>query len=100
MITPVPYDPVVQIALEQYLAERPPLTAGTIAEARRFNLANQPAVDLRDGAVEASEHVAPGPPGAPDILLTVYRPAGHRGPGPAFTTSTAGGWSSVTAKAA
>ena len=60
MTTPVPYDPVVQTALEQYLADRPPLTAATIAEARQFNLANQPAVDLREGAVEASEHVAPG----------------------------------------
>jgi hypothetical protein len=29
--TPVPYDPVVQIALEQYLADRPPLTLATIA---------------------------------------------------------------------
>jgi len=89
--TPVPYDPVVQTALEQYLADRPPLTAATIAEARQFNLANQPAVDLREGAVEASEHVAPGPPGAPDVPLTVYRPAGHRGPGPGLYYVHGGG---------
>jgi acetyl esterase/lipase len=88
---PVPYDPVVQIALEQYLADRPPLTAETIGEARRFNLANQPAVDLRGGAVEASEHVAPGPPGAPDVFLTVYRPTGHREPGPGLYYVHGGG---------
>ena len=39
MTTPVPYDPVVQVALDQYLAARPPLTAATIAEVREFNLA-------------------------------------------------------------
>ncbi len=82
MTNPVPYDPVVQMTLEQYLAGRPKLTAATIAEARQFNLATQPAVDLHDGAVEASEHVAPGPPGAPDVSHSLYRPAGHRGPAP------------------
>jgi acetyl esterase/lipase len=82
---------VVQVALEEYLDARPPLTAGTILEARQFNLATQPAVDLREGAVEASEHTAPGPAGAPDIALTVYRPAGQRTPGPGLYYVHGGG---------
>ncbi len=81
----------IQIALGAVPAGRPSLTAATIAEAREFNLANQPAVDLRDGAVEVTEHVAPGPPGAPDIPLTVYRPADHRAPGPGLYYVHGGG---------
>lgn len=60
--------------------DAPPLTRATIPEARaRFEAMVPPVADLLAGLpVEAEEHFAPGPVGAPPIAVTVLLPQGHR----------------------
>lgn len=60
--------------------EAPPLTRATIPEARAlFESRTPPVADLLAGLpVEAEEHLAPGPAGAPPVAVTLLMPQGHR----------------------
>lgn len=60
--------------------DAPPLTRATIPEARaRFEAMVPPVSELLAGLpVEAEEHLAPGPDGAPPVAVTLLMPQGHR----------------------
>ncbi|WP_448955554.1 alpha/beta hydrolase [Labrys neptuniae] len=82
-IKAVPVDPELEAALAATIggpdASLPPLTAETIVEVRAaLNEAWRGVADLAaDLPIEVSEHVAPGPDGAPEIALTLLAPKGH-----------------------
>ena len=78
-------DPALRAAEAAMLPppDAPALTRATIPEARaRFEAMVPPVADLITGLpVEAEEHLAPGPAGAPPIPVTVLMPRGHRDTG-------------------
>ncbi|MBL3680015.1 alpha/beta hydrolase [Leucobacter chromiireducens subsp. solipictus] len=87
---PVPYDPELLpgLAFFRELVEPIPLTADTIA-ANRAHLASitqDMATQTAGRAVTWEDRVIPGPPGAPDIAVTIIRPAA---PDPAAPNPTA-----------
>lgn len=93
--TPVPYDPELQDGLAQFLAavESTPLRADTI-EANRAALAafTPPIEHVATGLPIAWEdRVVPGPPGEPDIAVTIVRPTNLRTPAPGIYEIHGGG---------
>ncbi|CAM3908483.1 alpha/beta hydrolase [Kibdelosporangium persicum] len=79
-MTPVPYDPELEPGLAAFLdlVERIPLRANTIlANRAHFATIVPPIGQIVGGrAVELDDRTVPGPPGAPDIQLTIIRPRG------------------------
>ena len=77
------------------LAEMPPfltdLTGERLPAIREERQAAQALVELSD-AVERNDHVVPGPPGAPDIVLRVHRPKGLTGQLPCLYSIHGGGY--------
>ncbi|MBL3701021.1 alpha/beta hydrolase [Leucobacter luti] len=78
---PVPYDPALLPGLEFFLdlVERIPLRADTIIANRdHFATIIQPmAAQVEGRAVTWEDRVIPGPPGAPDVAVTIVRPAAN-----------------------
>lgn len=76
--TPVPYDPELEPGLAAFLdlVEQIPLRADTIIANREHFETILPPIEtvLADRPVRMSEHRVPGPPGAPEIAVTVFRP--------------------------
>jgi acetyl esterase/lipase len=79
-------EPDIRAALAE-LGDRS-VSAGNLAEARARPVL---AVELSD-AVERTDHVVPGPPGAPDIRLRVHRPRGAAGILPGVYSIHGGGY--------
>lgn len=78
--TPVPYDPELVDGLAAFLdlVERIPLREHTILANRAHFATIIPPIQAQIGAlpVEWENRVIPGPPGAPDVAITIIRPAG------------------------
>ncbi len=94
-VPPVPYDPELEPGLAAFLdlVERIPLRADTIlANRAHFATIIPPAEQIvGDRPVELTEHTVPGPKGAPDIVLTVVRPAAGVVNAPALYSIHGGG---------
>lgn len=80
-VPPVPYDPELEDGLAQFLAavEAIPLRPDTIVATRR-HLAGlfPPLGQTLDGRpVELEHRCVPGPPGDPDVMITILRPSGR-----------------------
>ncbi|WP_103349587.1 alpha/beta hydrolase [Amycolatopsis sp. CA-128772] len=92
---PVPYDPELEPGLAAFLelVERIPLRADTILENRAHFATIVPplAQQVGDRPVDVEERTVPGPPGAPDITLTIIRPRGGVTGAPAFYAIHGGG---------
>ena len=74
---PVPFsaeiEPVMQRLRE---ANQPKMTRASIAASRIAQSGGPMASPLADDSVEALERLVPGPPGGPDIEVTILRPKG------------------------
>ncbi|EOD64496.1 alpha/beta hydrolase [Amycolatopsis vancoresmycina] len=92
---PVPYDPELEPGLAAFLdlVERIPLRADTILENRAHFATIVPSLEQQvgDRPVDVEERTVPGPPGAPDIVLTIIRPRGGVTGAPAFYAIHGGG---------
>jgi len=90
---PVPFDPELVPALEA-LPYEPPLAPDTIDHVRQTLRDTNPTLEAVITSlgvdIDAEEHLAPGPEGAPDVALTVLRPRG-RGSGAAVFNIHGGG---------
>ncbi|MGY1814660.1 alpha/beta hydrolase [Blastococcus sp. SYSU D00820] len=77
---PVPYDPELEPGLAAFLdlVEGIPLRADTILANRAHFATIVPPVEqvVGDRPVQVEHRTVPGPPGAPDVELTVVRPRG------------------------
>ncbi|ALG09782.1 alpha/beta hydrolase [Kibdelosporangium phytohabitans] len=95
MTTPVPYDPELEPGLAAFLdlVERIPLRADTILANRAHFATIIPPIGqiVGDRPVEVEDRTVPGPPGAPDIVLTIIRPRGGVTDAPAFYSIHGGG---------
>jgi acetyl esterase/lipase len=79
-VTPVPFDPEVQAVLDEIATQpQPPLTRETLprVETDAMFPANDAVIAGR--AIDWEDRVVPGPDGAPDIELTIFRPRGSAG---------------------
>ncbi len=74
-LAPVPFDPEIRAVLDAMPAQ-PPLTRETLPREGVESLF--PANDdvIGDRAVDWEDRVIPGPAGAPDLAITVFRPRG------------------------
>lgn len=92
---PVPFDPELEPGLAQFLAlvEQLPLRADTIVANREIFAATLPSMAqiVGERAVQWEDRVVPGPPGAPDITVTIVRPEGGAKPGAAGIYEIHGG---------
>lgn len=92
---PVPYDPELEPGLAAFLdlVERIPLRADTILENRAHFATLVPPLEQQvgDRPVDVEERTVPGPPGAPDVVLTIVRPRGGVAGAPAFYAIHGGG---------
>ncbi|WP_433271556.1 alpha/beta hydrolase [Actinosynnema sp. CS-041913] len=92
---PVPYDPELAPGLAAFLdlVERIPLRADTILANRAHFATIIPPVEemVGDLPVDLEDRTVPGPPGAPDIVLTIIRPRGGVSDAPAFYGIHGGG---------
>ncbi|RJO70084.1 alpha/beta hydrolase [Nocardia panacis] len=92
---PVPYDPELLPGLAEFLAlvQRIPLRADTIPENRAHFATIIPTLDevVGDRPVTVQDRVVPGPPGAPDIELTIIRPSAEITGAPALYNIHGGG---------
>lgn len=92
---PVPYDPELEPGLAAFLdlVERIPLRADTILENRAHFATVVPPLEQQvgDRPVDVEERTVPGPPGAPDVVLTIVRPRGGVAGAPAFYAIHGGG---------
>lgn len=79
-VIPVPFDPELAPVLEfMAAAPQPPLSWETLP-ATRPGLATMfpgPVEAIAGRPVDTEERVIPGPAGAPDIEVTIFRPRGH-----------------------
>lgn len=92
---PVPYDPELESGLAKFVAlvEQIPLRADTIAANREHFATITPPLTtmIGDLAIDATEHRVPGPPGAPEVALTILRPAGGTRNAPGMFSIHGGG---------
>ncbi|ROO87259.1 acetyl esterase/lipase [Actinocorallia herbida] len=90
-----PFDPELVPVIEAQRAVMPPLGADTLGALRDLiasGLPGMPETDLTaGGAVVVEELTVPGPEGAPEIALTVLRPARETGPLPGIYHVHGGG---------
>ncbi|NUT98989.1 MAG: alpha/beta hydrolase [Saccharothrix sp.] len=92
---PVPYDPELEPGLAAFLdlVERIPLRADTILVNRAHFATIVPPVEqvVGDRPVDVEDRTVPGPPGAPDIVVTIVRPRGGVVDAPAIYSIHGGG---------
>ncbi|XVV00323.1 alpha/beta hydrolase [Actinosynnema sp. CA-248983] len=92
---PVPYDPELEPGLAAFLdlVERIPLRADTILVNRAHFATIVPPVEqvVGDRPVVVEDRTVPGPPGEPDIVVTVVRPRGGVVDAPAIYSIHGGG---------
>ena len=76
-VTPVPFDPEVQAVLDAMAADpQPPLTRESLPATRAGAGTMFPSNDevIAGRAVDWEDRVIPGPAGAPDLEVTIFRP--------------------------
>jgi acetyl esterase/lipase len=87
--------PALDPEIADLLAQMPPFLTQLSAERLPAIRAEQEAarrlVELSD-AVERTDHVVPGPPGAPDVVVRVHRPKGASGVLPCLYSVHGGGY--------
>lgn len=91
---PVPFDPEIEPQLAEVIpADAPPFTPETIPAIRAEMAAMfPPAADaIGDAPVDVEERTIPGPPGAPELEITVISPRNRSGPVPALYNIHGGG---------
>ncbi|MGH9043798.1 MAG: alpha/beta hydrolase [Acidimicrobiales bacterium] len=92
---PVPFDPEVEQVLADMMADRqaPPLSAETIALSRGSMNAMWPSVAevVGDLPVHFEDRRIPGPPGAPELEITILRPKESKAGAPAIYNMHGGG---------
>jgi acetyl esterase/lipase len=75
----VPFDPELQPVIDAFPSPPPGRrNLDTIAASRRAHEASIPLPDLRQGLIEGLDQTVPGPEGAPDITMTIYRRSDHQ----------------------
>ncbi|MBC9937187.1 MULTISPECIES: alpha/beta hydrolase [unclassified Leucobacter] len=80
-LTPVPFDPEIAPVLEAMAGMGPELSVDTLQASRAGGPAFPSGAEIvRGRAVTAEERVIPGPAGAPDLEITIFRPE-HPAPG-------------------
>lgn len=90
---PVPFDPEIAPVVEAMADAGPPMNKETLSGIRSGDdpMSVSPAEVIGDRDIEYSDHVIPGPDGAPDIEITVLRPRGVAGPLPCLYNMHGGG---------
>ncbi|MFT4210293.1 MAG: alpha/beta hydrolase [Microbacterium sp.] len=77
---PVPFDPELVPALEAIAAAgTPPLTRDTLPRAGTDAMFPHNDEVIGDRAIDWEDRVIPGPAGAPDLEVTIFRPRGREG---------------------
>ncbi|WP_244632462.1 alpha/beta hydrolase [Microbacterium sp. Se63.02b] len=92
-VAPVPFDPEVQAVLDELAANpQPPLTRETLPREGADRMFPDNDTVIAGRAIDGEDRVIPGPAGAPDIEITVFRPTGSSGRTlPAFVNIHGGG---------
>ncbi|MGO4487969.1 alpha/beta hydrolase [Microbacterium sp. 2RAF4] len=76
-LTPVPFDPEVQAVLDELDRNpQPALTRDTLPREGTDRMFPDNDTVIAGRAIEWEDRIIPGPAGAPDIAITVFRPAG------------------------
>ena len=79
-VAPVPFDPEVQAVLDELAKNpQPPLTRDTLPREGVDRMFPDAGTVIAGRAIDAEDRVIPGPAGAPDIEITVFRPRGSEG---------------------
>ncbi|GII66610.1 esterase [Sphaerisporangium krabiense] len=95
MTTRVPYDPELVDGLDFFrrTLEFEPLVPETILSYRARFAAGQPSIEdmIGDRPITAEDRVVPGPPGEPDITVTIVRPKSPRPDAPGMYAIHGGG---------
>lgn len=90
---PVPYDPALRAGLAAFLdlVERIPLRADTIEQNRAHfaSITSDMAEQAAGRAVSWEDRMIPGPDGAPDVAITIIRPAAPTVSGASDASGTA-----------
>lgn len=77
-ITPVPFDPEVQAVLDEIAKNpQPPLTREALPREGTDRMFPDNDTVIAGRAIDWEDRVIPGPAGAPDIEITIFRPRGH-----------------------
>jgi acetyl esterase/lipase len=84
-------DPAIAADLELFPINLTELTVETLPEVREFRMQMLGALELSD-AVERTDHVVPGPEGAPDLVVRVHRPKDTPGRLPCIYSIHGGGY--------
>jgi acetyl esterase/lipase len=90
---PVPFDPEVQAVLDELAkSPQPPLTRDTLPRQGTDRMFPDNDTVIGDRAIDWEDRVIPGPAGAPDLEITIFRPRGTTGQAlPAFYNIHGGG---------
>ncbi len=79
-VTPVPFDPEVQAVLDILATNpQPPLTRDTLPREGTDTLFPDNGTVIAGRAIDWQDRVIPGPDGAPDVEITIFRPRGSEG---------------------
>ncbi|WP_217183159.1 alpha/beta hydrolase [Streptomyces sp. AC495_CC817] len=79
-VNPVPFDPEVQVVLDLIATDpQPPLTRDTLPRVGTDTMFPDAETVIGDRAIDVEDRVIPGPAGAPDVEITVFRPRGSEG---------------------
>ena len=92
-VTPVPFDPEVQIVLDAIAQNpQPALTRDTLPREGTDAMFPDNDTVIAGRAIDWEDRVIPGPAGAPDIEVTIFRPRGTAGSArPGFVNIHGGG---------
>lgn len=76
-LTPVPFDPEVQVVLDAIAQNpQPPLTRDTLPRVGTDRFFPDADTVIAGRAIDWEDRIVPGPAGAPDVEVTVFRPRG------------------------
>ncbi|GAA1134237.1 alpha/beta hydrolase [Microbacterium natoriense] len=79
-VAPVPFDPEVQAVLDELAKNpQPPLTRDTLPRTDTDRMFPGPDAVIAGRAIVWEDRIIPGPAGAPDVEITVFRPRGSEG---------------------
>ncbi|MBS1698573.1 MAG: alpha/beta hydrolase [Actinobacteria bacterium] len=92
-VTPVPFDPEVQVVLDAIAQNpQPPLTRETLPREGTDTMFPDNDTVIAGRAIDWEDRIIPGPAGAPDIEVTIFRPRDADRPVlPAFLNIHGGG---------
>lgn len=91
IISRPPYDPELQVVLDLPSPIPPTITPELIPALRAATLAVTAEDVLGDRPIDHTELLIPGPAGAPDLILSIFKRKDHSGPGPGIYYTHGGG---------